>query len=69
MARGEGSGDGKGEGDCGDLCLLILAFFLPPVAVLMKAGCGADFLINILLTILGIIPGMIHAFWVVLKKH
>ena len=41
MARGEGSGDGKGEGDCGDLCLLILAFFLPPVAVLMKAGCGA----------------------------
>jgi len=29
------------------------------------AGCGADLLINILLTILGFFPGHIHAFYLV----
>jgi len=48
---------------------LILAFFIPPLAVLFKAGCGCDLLLNIVLTFLGVLPGMIHAFWVVLKKH
>jgi hypothetical protein len=30
----------------------------------MVAGCGADLIINILLTLLGYIPGHIHAFYV-----
>jgi hypothetical protein len=30
----------------------------------MVAGCGADFFINICLTLLGYIPGHIHAFYV-----
>lgn len=47
-----------------DICLGILAVFLPPIAVLLKRGCGADFCINILLTLLGDIPGIIHALWV-----
>jgi len=34
------------------------------VLVLLVAGCGADLLINILLTILGYFPGHIHAFYV-----
>jgi len=41
----------------GDVLLYFLAIFLPPVAVLLKRGCGGDFIINILLTILGWIPG------------
>lgn len=40
-----------------DICKVIFAIILPPVAVLMERGCGADFCINILLTILGYIPG------------
>lgn len=33
--------------------LVILTIFLPPVGVYCVAGCGADLLINILLTVLG----------------
>ena len=29
--------------------LFSLAFFIPPLAVLLERGCGADFVINILL--------------------
>jgi len=51
-----------------DVLLYFLAIFIPPIAVFLKTGCGADFLINIGLTILGWIPGVIHAWWVV-SKH
>jgi len=33
---------------------------VPPVGVFLVAGCGADLLINILLTVLGYFPGHIH---------
>lgn len=49
------------------LILVLLAIFLPPVAVLLKAGIGLQFLLSILLTLLGYIPGLIHALWIVLK--
>ncbi|MCC5787574.1 MAG: YqaE/Pmp3 family membrane protein [Phycisphaerales bacterium] len=49
------------------LILVLLAILLPPVAVFLKAGISLHFLLSILLTILGYIPGMIHALWVVLK--
>ncbi|KXS99374.1 hypothetical protein AC578_8991 [Pseudocercospora eumusae] len=39
-------------------------FDFPPVGVFLVAGCGADLLINICLTILGFFPGHIHAFYV-----
>ncbi|EME42837.1 hypothetical protein DOTSEDRAFT_131597 [Dothistroma septosporum NZE10] len=45
------------------ILLVIIAIFLPPVAVYLLAGCGADLLINICLTILGYFPGHIHAFY------
>ncbi|MCJ1229544.1 hypothetical protein MMC12_006211 [Toensbergia leucococca] len=38
-------------------------FPVPPLAVFLIAGCGADFLVNICLTLLGFIPGHIHAFY------
>lgn len=37
---------------------------VPPAGVAIVAGCGADLCINIALTILGYIPGHIHAFYV-----
>ncbi|MEL6498392.1 MAG: YqaE/Pmp3 family membrane protein [Planctomycetota bacterium] len=40
---------------------IILAIFLPPVAAFLQVGLSVHFLINILLTLLGIVPGMIHA--------
>ncbi|ORX46558.1 UPF0057-domain-containing protein [Hesseltinella vesiculosa] len=50
-----------------DIALFVIAFFFPPLAVLFKRGCGADFFINICLTLLGAIPGIIHAFYIVHK--
>jgi uncharacterized membrane protein YqaE (UPF0057 family) len=43
---------------------VILSILLPPLAVALKHGLGKDFLINLLLTILGWLPGVIHAFYV-----
>ncbi|KAK7510098.1 uncharacterized protein IWZ02DRAFT_386390, partial [Phyllosticta citriasiana] len=48
-----------------DICLYFLALFLPPLSVFFKRGCGADLCINIALTILGWLPGVIHAWWLI----
>ncbi|KAJ5562975.1 Proteolipid membrane potential modulator [Penicillium sp. DV-2018c] len=50
-------------GTCSMLCLIIITIFIPPLGVFLIAGCGIDFLINVLLTILGYFPGHIHAFY------
>ena len=52
-----------------DVLIVILAILLPPVAVFIRRGCGADLLINILLCILGHIPGVIHALFLVLHDR
>lgn len=48
------------------LLLVILAILLPPLAVGLKSGLGKSFFINLILTILLWIPGVIHALIVVL---
>ncbi|KAL4787999.1 hypothetical protein BJX76DRAFT_316784 [Aspergillus varians] len=54
---------------CGsDLFLAILAIFFPPVSVWIKLGlCTADSFINIALCCLGYIPGLLHAWYIILK--
>lgn len=47
---------------------LLLAVFLPPVAVLLRAGIGLQLVLNIILTIIGWIPGVIHALWVLSNR-
>lgn len=49
------------------LILILLAIFLPPIAVLLKSGVGKDLVINIILCLLFYFPGMVHAIWVVTK--
>ena len=51
------------------LVLILLAIFLPPVAVAVKRGVGKDLLINILLCLLVFFPGMVHALWIVLNRR
>ncbi|KAI8593411.1 putative stress response RCI peptide [Geranomyces variabilis] len=46
-------------------CDYLLAFLLPPLGVFFKRGCSVDLLINIGLTLLGYIPGIAHAFWII----
>jgi uncharacterized membrane protein YqaE (UPF0057 family) len=43
-----------------DLMLSILAFFLSPLAMAIRFGCEERTFINILLFILGVLPGMFH---------
>ncbi|XP_043698080.1 low temperature-induced protein lt101.2 [Telopea speciosissima] len=43
---------------------VILAIFIPPVGVFLRYGCAAEFWICLLLTILGYIPGIIYALYV-----
>jgi len=45
---------------------IILAIILPPVAAFMQVGVTQHLWINIILTILGFVPGMVHALWLVL---
>jgi len=48
---------------------IILAIFLPPVAVILKKGAGKDFIISLVLTLLLFwLGGIIHAFWLLSKK-
>ena len=43
--------------------LIILSIILPPVAVFLKKGANKDLVINIVLCLLGFMPGVIHALW------
>ena len=51
-----------------NLIRIILAIFLPPVAAFLTVGLSLHFFINIVLTLCGILPGSIHALWLVVKK-
>ncbi len=44
---------------------IILLVIIPPVGVFLKVGLGLQFWINIVLTLLGYVPGLIHGIWIV----
>ncbi len=48
-----------------DLIRILFAILLPPLGVFLQVGIGLQFWINILLTLLGYIPGIVHAVWVI----
>lgn len=51
-----------------DIIRILLAIVLPPVGVFLQVGLGFHFWINILLTLLGYLPGIVHALYIILKK-
>lgn len=51
-----------------DIVRIICAILLPPLGVFLQVGFGGHFWLNILLTLFGYIPGIIHAIWVIAKK-
>lgn len=52
-----------------DILRLILSILLPPVGVFMQVGLTAQFWVNVLLTLLGYIPGIIHAVYIILSRN
>ena len=51
-----------------DFLRIILSLIIPPVGVFLQVGFGMHFWINILLTLFGYLPGVLHAIWIILKK-
>ena len=51
-----------------DLLRILAAIFMPPVGVFLQVGFGGAFWLNILLTMLGFIPGLVHAVWIIAKR-
>ncbi len=50
-----------------NLIKLVLALIFPPLAMLLHVGITKHFWINIILTLLGFFPGIIHAFIIILR--
>ncbi|NND54250.1 MAG: YqaE/Pmp3 family membrane protein [Gammaproteobacteria bacterium] len=51
-----------------DILRVLLSILLPPVGVFLQVGIGGQFWLNILLTILGYIPGIVHAVWIIARR-
>ncbi|CAI4232093.1 unnamed protein product [Auanema sp. JU1783] len=51
------------------ILLYVLAIFCPPLAVLFAEGCTTNFWINLVLTFLLFIPGVIHAFYILCTRR
>lgn len=54
--------------DSADLLRIVLAVFLPPLGVFLQEGLGTQFWINVLLTLLGYVPGLVHAVWIIARR-
>lgn len=50
-----------------DILRIIVSVLIPPIGVFLKVGIGGQFWLNILLTLLGYIPGVVHAIYVIAK--
>lgn len=51
-----------------DILRIILSILLPPLGVFLQVGLGMHFWINILLTLLGYLPGIIHAVYIIASR-
>lgn len=51
-----------------DFLRILLAILLPPLGVFLQVGFSGAFWLNILLTLLGYIPGIVHAVWIIAKR-
>ncbi|EBA11163.1 YqaE/Pmp3 family membrane protein [Roseobacter sp. CCS2] len=51
-----------------DLLRIIVAVILPPLGVFLEVGLSRQFWLNILLTLLGYIPGIVHAVYIIARR-
>jgi uncharacterized membrane protein YqaE (UPF0057 family) len=51
-----------------DIIRIIIAILLPPLGVFLQVGFAGAFWLNILLTLLGYIPGIVHAVYIIAKR-
>lgn len=58
----------EGGNDYDPILIYVLCFFIPPVAVYLLYDIGSEFWVNVLLTLLCGLPGIVHAFIICSKK-
>jgi uncharacterized membrane protein YqaE (UPF0057 family) len=51
-----------------DLLRIIAAVILPPLGAFLEVGLTRQFWINILLTLLGYVPGIVHAVYIIARR-
>lgn len=51
-----------------DVIRVIFSILLPPLGVFLQVGIGPQFWLNILLTMLGYVPGIVHAIWIIATR-
>ncbi|CAG7886663.1 unnamed protein product, partial [Brassica rapa] len=55
---------------CEILCEILIAILLPPLGVCLRRGCcTVEFLACLILTILGYVPGIIYALYVIVFQN
>lgn len=53
-----------------DIVRIIMSLILPPVGVAFQVGIfNWTFWINVVLTLCGYIPGLVHAIWIIAKEN
>ena len=50
-----------------DFLRVAFSLILPPVGVFFQVGFGLHFWLNIFLTLLGYLPGLVHAVWIIAR--
>ena len=53
----------------GDLLRILLSILLPPLGVALEVGITKHFWINVILTLLGYVPGLVHAIYIIASKR
>jgi len=51
------------------LLKIVAAILLPPLGVFLARGLGRDFWIDVILTLLAYIPGVVFALWVIVADQ
>lgn len=51
-----------------DVLRILLSILLPPLGVFLQEGLGKHFWINVLLTLLGYVPGVVHAIYIIVTR-
>jgi uncharacterized membrane protein YqaE (UPF0057 family) len=51
-----------------DLLRVILSVLIPPLGVFLQEGLNKHFWINLILTLLGYVPGLVHAVWIIARR-
>lgn len=48
--------------------MIIVCLLLPPLGAALARGIGLQFILNILLTLFGYLPGQVHALWLAFNR-